>query len=711
MFSAEEDLSATEGGIPSKESIAEKFELLKSKFLTILEQRFFGNLKHDWSKSAEVDPQDQSLSSFVSLSDDSGSYLIMEGKKISFDWFRNALARSASDSESEATALPVAVAKPKVKIETPFQVGTPEQMAALMQVEDRFHTHKSRARQGMRGRLLVEDVPFEEEILGIEKKYPSKLATQVDLHYRNEISHRPRIRNFVRSDSMHKLREASRKQFETFYRKEYLYEQSKFLKAERLQHKKFDESLEEISEALRKVMWQRFSQSQREVDSLKPCLDETARLEKEFRDRQPEMDALWNGVIKMERTWAERIKCQNFLYLIMPNPWRKEYDWIHRDEQGELEGYPESIANRSIVNLRSPHENNDIWAVKEFFEKEYLEKDKPIYAVFEDSSSLLRGIDALDVNLMTLLSRLNVLNWAETEAKKEAEDVKKHYDRMIENLQFAIHDLTDRKVRCENRTAQLKDVLNRLAKDPLWECVANERTRNLDTLLYVLYKNLLPRDQQDSALKFSGTESFSYVFNLITQLLTELDKIPPKFIKSADRQVRFEHKHMMNEARRAAKEDHRQRQMAIQLKRCLAPPYVRPPRTGKLPRSRLKKKPAPEVVVPSTETKFDRIFRLGFGEHAIMTEAERRGMQVNSIYQNYSSVQFDHFLRSIGYEPVYDFVSKVEERDGPETNFFQRKELIPHVLRRMKRYDEYQEKLKQKMFKRMTEILDIQIDD
>ncbi|XP_062559481.1 uncharacterized protein LOC134224203 [Armigeres subalbatus] len=688
------DGSSSSASEPSHVTICEQFEFLKSKFLAILEDRFFGNLKHDWRKHEQQGEQNRSLQTFQSLSDESGSYLCLDGNKILFDWFRQEMEKSASpDSKSPS---PVIV-KPKVSFESPYMVGTSEQMAAFLQAEDRFHTHRSRANDGMRGRLMVEDKCFEEERLGHKLKHGSKLATQFDAHYRSEISYRPRIRNFTRVDAIHKMREASRKQFETYYRQEYLFEKTEAQKAEKNYHEQLRERCAELTQALRVIRQQRFSQSMRVMDTVKPCYEETARLEKEFRDKQQKMVGLWNKVIKLESIWVRRIKYQNFLYLIMPKAWREENDWIHMDDEGHLEGYPESIANRCVKNLRSLEGKNDIWAVKEFFEKEYVEKQKPVHSVFENSQDLLGGVAELDANSMTLLNRLNMLNWTKVDAEQESKEVMNNYFTLIGNLRYSIQDLLSRKESYEKRSAELKATFYEWIGNPLRECVANEKTRNVETLLYVLYKNLLPLDQRQNALRFSGTESFVYVSNTITQLLAEFDKIPPEIIKSVEKRVRFAHMRKMKAAQRAADEDHRHKLLAIQLKRSLAPPYVKPPRTGKLPRSRLKKKPIPEVIVPSTETKLDRIFKYGFGEHATLSETERKNLEIDLVYGNYSSVRFEQYLRSIGYEPEYDFLSMVEQRDGPETNFFQRKELIPLVLRRMKRWEDYQEKLKQKL--------------
>nr|XP_029730655.1 uncharacterized protein LOC115267656 [Aedes albopictus] len=104
---SEEGDSSSQVSVPSKNSAIEQFELLKSKFLAILEDRFFGNLKHDW-RSGRQEQQTKSLPSFESLSDESGSYLVLDGKKISFDWFRQALATSKSEPEA-AELLPSVV--------------------------------------------------------------------------------------------------------------------------------------------------------------------------------------------------------------------------------------------------------------------------------------------------------------------------------------------------------------------------------------------------------------------------------------------------------------------------------------------------------------------------------------------------------------------------------------------------------------------------
>ncbi|XP_058814718.1 uncharacterized protein LOC131678527 [Topomyia yanbarensis] len=691
---------------PSIATISEKFELLKVKFLAILEDRFFGNLKHDWRKEGcTSDQRDDSIPSYHSLSEESGSYLMLDGKKVSFEWFRLALA-GVSQPEPEPTSVlvvPSVAEVPDLTYDNPYAVGTPAEMAALTQAKDRFHTHRTRGREGMRKRLLVEDVPFDKETLGVKHKHPSMLATQLDAHYWSETTYRPRIRNFMRVDAIHKLRDDSRRQFETCYRKEYLFEKTEVEKAEKQYHKDLHERSAELLQAIRVIRQQRFSSSMRVLDKVKPCYEETVRLEAKYRDCQRQMVGLWNQVIRLESIWFRRLKYQNFLYLIMPKQWREEHDWIHKNEEGKLEGYPESISKRDVVNLRNLDGTNDIWAVKEFFEKEYLEKDKPLHPAFEDSASLMEGVAELDVNSMTLLSRLNLLSWVKVGAEKEAHKVNVFYEKTIQNLRYSIEDLVQRTDRCEERSKRLKHMFNDLAQEPLRACVENEQTRSIETLLYVLYKQLLPPDQRENALRFSGTESFMYIFDVFTQMLADFDKIPPKLLHSVEKKVRFQRKQKLRAAQRAAELDHRHNLVAIQLQRSLAPPYVRPPRTGKLPRSRLKKKPVPVVVVPPVVTKLDKIFCTAFGENVTMTSAERRNLEMDMTFRNYCAIQYDHFLRTLGYEPEYDFETEVQLRDGPEIDRFKRIELVPKVMQRMAKWDALQETLKQRLLARISE--------
>ncbi|KAL1397570.1 hypothetical protein pipiens_002500 [Culex pipiens pipiens] len=683
---------------PSVESISHSFEQLKSKFLVILEDHFFGNFQHDWRNAGPERKAlvEESLPSFESLSDESGSFLVLDGKKVSLDWFRMAAAKA---SEESLAAAPDPAAVPSTSEANPYAVGV---ASFFPESADRFNTHRSRSRHGMRDRLLVEEVQFDEETLGVTHKHRSQLATQLDPHYRSEISYRPRIRNFMRVDAIHQFREASRKQFETYYRQEYIHELTQVEKTEKQHHRELRARCTELREALRELRKLRFRSSMRVMDMVKPYYEETARWEAELRERRKQMELLWNRVIQLESLWVPRIKYQNFQYLIMPKQWRLEHDWIHMDENGKLEGYPESIEKRDTANLRKLEGQNDIWAVKKFYEEEYQAKGRPVHAVFKDSASLLKGVAELDVNSMTLLNRLNLLSWVKLDAEKESKEVQLHYKNMIANLKYSIEDLEQKKNSLEKRSALLKDMFEEIVRNPLRKCVENERTRTIESLLYVLYKHFLPPDQRENALRFSGTESFMYIFDVVTQLLSDFDKIPPHLIHSVEKRVRFLRWRKMKKAKKAAEEDQRHKLMAIQLERSLAPRYVKPPKTGKLPRSRLKKKPVPEVVIPPVVTKLDKIFFLAFGTDAVMSDEERANFEVDLVYHNYFSVQFDQFLRSIGYEPDYGGVTRVELRDGPETNFFKRKELIPEVMRRIERWERMQESIKQRLLKQMV---------
>ncbi|XP_055595080.1 uncharacterized protein LOC129745768 [Uranotaenia lowii] len=692
-MSSEEDLSSA---IAESESISESFGFLKAKFLEILDDHFFHNLQHDWRDSKKGVPDEAVVPSYHSLSEESGSFLVLDGFKISYDWFRSALKKIETVPEPAICEPKV---EKKVKFVSPYTVKAPEEVAVDSDEGDRLHTHRSRARQGMRNRLMVENVPFEEERLGTHRKYPNRLATQLDPHIRSEISYRPRIRNFMRVSAIHQLREDSRRQFETFYRQEYLFEKTEAEKAEKQYHKDLLEHCSGMTQALREIRQQRFSSSMRVLDMVKPCYEETARLEGLFKERKQKMVALWNDVIQLESIWKHRIVYQNFLYLIMPKGWREEYDWIHRDENGELESFPESIAKRSTANLRELKGTNDIWAVKKFFEEEFLAKDKPVNPAFEDCESLMVGIAELDVNSITLLSRLNLMNWALAEVEKEVQVVQLKFDKTIKELRESISDLFEKKRRCEERSANLKHIFEELVDEPLRKCVYNEKTRTTETLLNVMYKDFLPPSKRSQALWLSGVDCVKFISNIVVQLLADLDRCPPELLETVEKRVRKRNALKWKKARKAAEEDRRNQMIEIQLKRALAPPYIKPPRKGKLPRSRLKKKIIPEVIIPPKVTKLEKIFALGFGKQAKMTESEQTTLAVDLMFQNYCTVQFDQFLRTLGYEPDYDFVPRVQQRDGPETNFIHRKEMIPLVMHRVKKWEDLQQALQAKLFK------------
>uniref|UniRef100_A0A182K3N2 Uncharacterized protein n=1 Tax=Anopheles christyi TaxID=43041 RepID=A0A182K3N2_9DIPT len=698
---------------PSADSFQQRVENLRAKYKDILQEGFFRNLQHDWL--AQQEPAEPNLPSDSSTpectSDASGSFIVLNGRKFPLELFRH---RSPENERTFSLQESIKSSRPKQQeplaeqddYNNPYIVPTPEQIAQRNARKSRFHTARSRGCQDVRKRLHVEELPFDAEMLGPNcepAKYQSRLATQLDAHYRNELTYRPRIRNFARIDAIHNLRESGRRQFETYYRQEYIVGQTRKQSIENEFYQQLAERCSELREAVRIIRQERFSATMRVLDTVKPYFETSSQLESQLRLLQSRMTSRWNQVVRLESIWVQRLKLQNFLYLIMPKEWRERNDWIHQDGEGQLESIPLSISRRDTVNIRNIDEGNDIWAVKRFFEKEYLAKNKPIHQAFANPTELLEGVAELNTNSMTLLSRLDLMNWVKSNAEKESEKVQANFTHQIQAVRRFIQDMDERRKFYQRRTVELKQLFDELVLGPLNDVIRNVRNREIESLVAVVYSKLLPAKERDeSSVRLSGVTCFGFIYDMVLQVLADFDRMPAPLLHSIEQQVRFRRRRRNILAVRAAEEEHRISQLAVQLRRGLAPPYQKPDRKVKPPRSRLRRKEQPVVVVKPHVPKLDQIFRLAFGEAATMTPEERRNFEIDMIYQNYCSVQFDHFLRAIGYEPDYGMVSRVEQRDGPEQNFFKRKELIPRVLKKLQHWQHMQQLLRERLFKRMS---------
>uniref|UniRef100_A0A182NF37 Uncharacterized protein n=1 Tax=Anopheles dirus TaxID=7168 RepID=A0A182NF37_9DIPT len=713
MSSSEGSEISAPSTVPSVDSIQQRVEQLRTKYQDILQEGFFRNLEHDWLHQEAAEPNlpeaPSDASTFECLSDASGSFIILNGRKFPLEFFRDASPKH----ETTAPKAPVERESPnsheqleQSDYHNPYVVPTSEQIALRNARKSRFHTARSRARQDVKQRLHVDDVPFDAELLGPSKltKCQSRLATQLDPHYRNEITYRPRIRNFMRIDAIHNLRESARRQFETYYRQEYIVGQRRKQAIENDCYEQLAERCTELAEAVRTIRQERFSATMRVLDTVKPYFETSAQLETKLKELQTRMISHWNQVVRLESIWVRRTKLQNFLYLIMPKDWRERNDWMHQDSEGQLESYPASISRRDLVSIREIDDGNDIWAVKRFYEEQYLAQNKPLHEAFTNSAELLHGVAELNTNSMTLLSRLDLMNWVKSNAEMESDRVQQNFSNRIQAIRRFIRDMDERRRFYEKRTVELRQMFDRLIQGPLKAAIQNERNREIESLVAVVYSKLLPPGERDegSSIRLSGVTCFGFIFEMVLQLLADFDQLPAAIVHSVEHKVRTRRRRRMIQAVRAAEEEHRISQLAMQLRRGLAPPYKKPDHKIKPARSRLRRKEVPVVEEKRRVSKLDELFRVAFGDDATMTADERHNFEINMIYQNYYSVQFDHFLRMIGYEPDYDMVSRVLQREGPEEHFFKQKELIPRVLKKLQQYQHVQQMLRARMFRRMS---------
>uniref|UniRef100_A0A182WH59 Uncharacterized protein n=1 Tax=Anopheles minimus TaxID=112268 RepID=A0A182WH59_9DIPT len=698
----------------SVDSIKQRVENLRAKYQDILQEGFFRNLQHDWLHQEAAEPNlsqttPSDASTLDCLSDVSGSYIMLNGRKFPLEFFRDTSPEIEKLSPKES----VERDKPEIieQVEpddysNPYVVPSPERIARRNAKKSRFHTARSRGCQDVKQRLHVEEVPFDAEMLGPSKstKFPSRLATQLDAHYRNELTYRPRIRNFMRIDAIHNLRESGRRQFESYYRQEYIVGQTRKQSVENDVYQQLAERCTELRDAVRTIRQERFSATMRVLDTVKPYFETSAQMEGQLKALQNRMTVLWNQVVRLESIWVQRLRLQNFLYLIMPKEWRERNDWIHQNDKGQLESYPVSISRRDVVNIRNIDDGNDIWAVKRFYEQEYVAKNKPTHEAFANATELLHGVAELNTNSMTLLSRLDLMNWVKSNAEMESEKVQRNFANQIQSVRRFIRDMDERRKFYEKRTVELKQLFDELVQGSLKDAIHNVRNREIESLVTVVYSKLRPAEERDdgTTVQLSGVTCFAFIFEMVLQLLADFDQMPATLLHSIEHQVRFRRRRRMVQAVRAAEEEHRISQLAVQLRRGLAPPYKKPDHKVKPPRSRLRRKECPVEVVKPHVPRLDKIFRMAFGDDATMTAEERENFEIDMIYQNYCSVQFDHFLRMIGYEPDYDLVSRVQQRDGPEENFFKRKELIPRVLKKLQQWQHMQQVLRERLFKKMS---------
>lgn len=124
-----------------------------------------------------------------------------------------------------------------------------------------------------------------------------------------------------------------------------------------------------------------------------------------------------------------------------------------------------------------------------------------------------------------------------------------------------------------------------------------------------------------------------------------------------------------------------------QLKKNLAPPYKRPKRVGKLPRSELPKR---KIIVKKDSkpmAELDKLYYKAFvsGDHLndVVDEDPAEMEILKSLETNCIPYYFDHFLKCKGYFPVYDFKTDIETAEGIEEANFRYDDVLDDVLKNL----------------------------
>ncbi|KAI8115953.1 mitochondrial, 28S ribosomal protein S31 [Lucilia cuprina] len=354
-----------------------------------------------------------SLSSSVctNLTNDSGSYLLMEGKeKIPLDYIRKSIVPFEELQRSRFQAVPIDVDKEQ---NNPFQVlpfaGQKKAQLELTTAKDSFFTFNTRLKNGLRLRLEVPIEDVREKLLGQgTNKHKGMVATDIEENYVEELKNRPAIQQIKFKSGQSFIKDALRLKFESL-----------LIQGQMVRTKIYDRlneqhwcDMQRVKELFEKLFakWEKreYDAAMAVVYKVKNYYDETDRLKTQLKNLEREMVILNMDIVFIEGHWVRCIMLQNFHYLLGDQEWRVQNDWIHRleTEQEELENFEVSIAKRSTLNIRK-REKDDAWAIKTFYEEDYLRNKHDNLIVFPNAISFLEGLEGLKNKTFVLLLEMH----------------------------------------------------------------------------------------------------------------------------------------------------------------------------------------------------------------------------------------------------------------------------------------------------------------
>lgn len=376
-------------------------------------------------KSIESCLTSLSSSECTNLTNDSGSFLLMEGKeKIPLDFIRKSLVPFEELHRSRFRAIPIDIDKEE---KNPFQVmpfaGQIKAQLEIAAPKDSFFTFNTRLKNGMRLRLEVPLQDVREKLLGKGlNKHKGVVATDIDENYVELLKDRPAAKQVKFKSGKTIVKDALRLKFESMLIQGQIV-RTKIYDRLNEQHWQDMQNAKEMFEKLF-ANWEKrqYDAAMMVVYKVKSFYDETDSLRSEFKQLERELAMLSMDIVFIEGHWVRCVMLQNFHYLMGDLDWRLSHDWIHRSEKdaNELENFEDSIAKRSIVNIRK-RDKDDAWAIKHFYETEYLQNKHEHLIVFSNAAQFEEGVQNLKTKTFIILLEMHFTLAMHTELQHKVE--------------------------------------------------------------------------------------------------------------------------------------------------------------------------------------------------------------------------------------------------------------------------------------------------
>lgn len=434
--------------------------------------------KNEGKSRMKANDTKDSESCSTNFTDDSGSFIVAQGKQLHLDRLKSA--------------------KKTIKVETGKATNNFDEYLRPYEVLPAKKLNQRDSKLvptfDIKDRLKVEIPQFDVELIGVKnKKYMNQLATEWDEYYQKEILNRPRIRRFKPRTIMKQIVDSLRLKYESIYKREYLTEKSIIIEQEQLFTMQAEQFRDFCMAFFSNLTTTNYRQSMAKIQELRPMYELNDELTSELTSLQNELIQMKTAIIRAEGKVREATILQNVSYLMKEPNWREKNDWIHKKRDGSLETIKESIENRMTTNLRKRDEDS-VWAIKEFFENNIFNNKRPALICFESPDAIIDTIADFKVQLYLSLLKLDISTWTLVNLKHAYSTYIKWSAEFIENRKKYVEARCAKKYFLDVCATNMKKDAVELINGKLVETISEKTLRTLEALCNTLLIEVVPKN-------------------------------------------------------------------------------------------------------------------------------------------------------------------------------------------------------------------------
>lgn len=420
----------------------------------------------------------------TNFTDDSGSFIIVQGKQLHLDHITS-LKKTSETKTVDAT-------KHFDEYRRPYEVLPIKQAKQLNKRDSKLVPSFD-----IKDRLKVDAPQYDTELIGVKnRKYISQLATEWDEYYQKEILNRSRIRRFKPRTIVKQIVDSLRLKYESIHKREYLTEKLIIIEQEKLLTKRAEEFRDFCVAFFSNLTTTNYRQSMAKIQDLRPMYELNDQLTSELTVVSNKLIQLKTAIIRTEGKFREKTILQNVSYLMKELNWREKNDWIHKRSDGSLETIKESIENRMTTNLRK-RDNDSVWTIKEFFENNIFNNKRPALVCFESPDAINDTIVNFKVQLYLSLLKLDLSTWTYVNLKHAYNSYCKWSKDFIEQRKKYVEARCSKKYFLDVCAKNMKKDAVQLINGKLVETFSEKTLRTLEPLCNTLFLSVIPKNVQE----------------------------------------------------------------------------------------------------------------------------------------------------------------------------------------------------------------------